>query len=342
MDLLCRPRLMKDPSVLQQSTDLTVFDLRTDLSCPICMGILQHAVVVKDCLHRFCTDCIEKCVRIGIRECPQCRIHIASRRSLRPDALFDSIIHRLFPDVKEFEEKNEELVAEANRRRTAVGSSEDDLLDDLDVDEGEPKSTVIPPRAVYMTVEGNAVCRDGTSGSRGSSSTRGDSPLSQSGRGSCLLRRRRRRDHLVMLRKYPTDGRLRYIFLPDPTIPLLPWLNTTFQQRFITRGHLSVRQLCHFLRCQLGLGAGVELNLYTKQHRSTVSSDTTLAQLSQLSLAFSHDTLVVYYTTKQPGDCSGGVYRGQKGYIVPRELLMDAPASVQEGGGTTPDDQIMR
>eukprot|EP00922_Rhytidocystis_sp_ex-Travisia-forbesii_P057764 GHVS01085492.1.p1 GENE.GHVS01085492.1~~GHVS01085492.1.p1 ORF type:complete len:384 (-),score=70.27 GHVS01085492.1:94-1110(-) len=337
MDLLCRPRLMQDQSVLQQSTDLTMFDLRTDLSCPICMGILQHAVVVKDCLHRFCADCIEKCVRIGIRECPQCRIHIASRRSLRPDALFDCIIRRLFPDVKEFEEKNEELVAEANRRRTAVDAADGDLVDELDAPEAEPKSSFIPPRAVYMTPEGSAVCRDGTSGSRGSSTSRGESPQSQAGRGSCLLRRRRRRDHLLMLRKYPTDGRLRFIFLPDPTIPLLPWLDTAFQQRFITRGHLSVRQLCHFLRRQLGLGGGVVLNLYTKHHRSTISSDTTLAQLSQLSLAFSHDTLVVYYTTKREGDCSGGVYRGQTGYIVPRELLMDA-APVSETA--TPDEQM--
>eukprot|EP00922_Rhytidocystis_sp_ex-Travisia-forbesii_P054749 GHVS01081129.1.p1 GENE.GHVS01081129.1~~GHVS01081129.1.p1 ORF type:complete len:336 (+),score=56.95 GHVS01081129.1:215-1222(+) len=334
MDLLCRPRLLEDPSVLQQSTDLTVFDLRTDISCPICMGILQHAVVVKDCLHRFCAECIEKCVRIGIRECPQCRIHIASRRSLRPDALFDCVIRRLFPDVKEFEEKNEELVAEANRRRTAVDSTEDDLLEDLDVAENEPKSNAIPLRAVYMTVEGTAVCRDGTSGSRGSSTSRGESPLSQAGRGNCLLRRRRRRDHLVMQRKYPTDGRLRFIFLPDPTIPLLPWLSTIFQQRFITRGHLSVRQLCHFLRRHLGLDAGIELNLYTKHHRATVSADITLAQLSQMSLAFSHDTLVVYYTTKQPGDCSGGGYRGQKGDIVPRELLMDVPGT--GGGGGNP------
>ncbi|KEP67613.1 UNVERIFIED_CONTAM: zinc finger, C3HC4 type (RING finger) domain-containing protein [Hammondia hammondi] len=105
-----------DESLLSKQTTLGESELRCDLSCPICMGIFQNVVVVKDCLHRFCADCIEKCVRTGLRECPQCRIHVASRRALRPDPIFERILNKLFPDVSAFEAKNAELITLSNLR----------------------------------------------------------------------------------------------------------------------------------------------------------------------------------------------------------------------------------
>lgn len=44
------------------------------------------------CLHRFCSDCIEKSLRWVKKECPTCRKPCPSRRSLRRDAVFDSLI----------------------------------------------------------------------------------------------------------------------------------------------------------------------------------------------------------------------------------------------------------
>lgn len=47
-------------------------------------------------------------MRLGNNECPACRIHCASRRSLRDDPGFDTLIEAIYPDVEKYEE--EELV----------------------------------------------------------------------------------------------------------------------------------------------------------------------------------------------------------------------------------------
>ena len=57
--------------------------LGTEFHCPVCLGYIRNTRIVKECMHRFCHDCIEKCLRIGKKQCPQCRIHIPSRRSFR-------------------------------------------------------------------------------------------------------------------------------------------------------------------------------------------------------------------------------------------------------------------
>ena len=85
------------------------------------------------CLHRFCKECIDKSMRLGYftlslshsntlthinmsviftklfavrnKECPACRKHCASRRSLRDDLVFDKIIGSLFPDLEKYEKE---------------------------------------------------------------------------------------------------------------------------------------------------------------------------------------------------------------------------------------------
>ncbi|KAK4368957.1 hypothetical protein RND71_012749 [Anisodus tanguticus] len=98
-------------------TDLEAFDeliavsrseIRTNVQCPICLGIIKRTRVVMGCQHRFCRECIDKSMRLGNNECPACRIHCASRRSLRDDAGFDTLIEAIYPDVEQYEE--EELV----------------------------------------------------------------------------------------------------------------------------------------------------------------------------------------------------------------------------------------
>ena len=43
--------------------------------------------VPNQCLHRFCEECIHKCLRLGKKECPACRTHVPSKRSCRYGAL---------------------------------------------------------------------------------------------------------------------------------------------------------------------------------------------------------------------------------------------------------------
>ncbi|XP_055822889.1 putative E3 ubiquitin-protein ligase RING1a isoform X1 [Solanum dulcamara] len=85
-----------------------LFQARKDLECPICLGIIKRTRVVMGCQHRFCRECIDKSMRLGNNECPACRIHCASRRSLRDDPGFDTLIEAIYPDVEKYEQ--EELV----------------------------------------------------------------------------------------------------------------------------------------------------------------------------------------------------------------------------------------
>lgn len=47
--------------------------LRNELLCPICLEILKRTMTTKECLHRFCHDCIITALRSGNKECPTCR-----------------------------------------------------------------------------------------------------------------------------------------------------------------------------------------------------------------------------------------------------------------------------
>jgi len=59
-------------------------------------------MVVMECLHRFCGDCIEKYLRVGSNPaCPSCRVRIPTRRSLRADVNFDAIVSTIYPDLDE-------------------------------------------------------------------------------------------------------------------------------------------------------------------------------------------------------------------------------------------------
>ncbi|WOG89827.1 hypothetical protein DCAR_0209066 [Daucus carota subsp. sativus] len=80
-------------------------DIRKEVQCPICLGIIRKTRTVMDCLHRFCRECIDKSMRLGNNECPACRTHCASRRSLRDDPKYDRLISTLYPDVEKYEEE---------------------------------------------------------------------------------------------------------------------------------------------------------------------------------------------------------------------------------------------
>lgn len=54
--------------------------------------MLKKTMTTKECLHRFCSDCIITALRSGNKECPTCRKKLVSKRSLRPDPNFDCLI----------------------------------------------------------------------------------------------------------------------------------------------------------------------------------------------------------------------------------------------------------
>ncbi|GAU27132.1 hypothetical protein TSUD_104410 [Trifolium subterraneum] len=76
-----------------------------------------------ECLHRFCRECIDKSMRLGNNECPACRTHCASRRSLRDDPNYDALIAVLYPNIEKYEEEELEFREEEKNRNKQIQAS---------------------------------------------------------------------------------------------------------------------------------------------------------------------------------------------------------------------------
>lgn len=69
-----------------------------ELKCPICLGNIEKTSTVMACLHRFCSECLHRSLRMELgpnkktHECPACRVKIPSRRSSQFDPAFDKIV----------------------------------------------------------------------------------------------------------------------------------------------------------------------------------------------------------------------------------------------------------
>lgn len=69
-----------------------------ECSCPICLQYLEKTLTSSKCLHRFCSKCIVKALRVGNKSCPICREGLVSKRSLRADEDYDSLISQMVPN----------------------------------------------------------------------------------------------------------------------------------------------------------------------------------------------------------------------------------------------------
>lgn len=98
---------------ITDSTEIAVSpkSLQSELTCPICLDMLTTTMTTKECLHRFCAECIITALRSGNKECPTCRKKLVSKRSLRPDPNFDQLVAKIFPDREEYEEQQEKVLA---------------------------------------------------------------------------------------------------------------------------------------------------------------------------------------------------------------------------------------
>uniref|UniRef100_A0AC35UC64 RING-type E3 ubiquitin transferase n=1 Tax=Rhabditophanes sp. KR3021 TaxID=114890 RepID=A0AC35UC64_9BILA len=102
--------------------------LATFITCPVCLDLLKTTMTSKECLHRFCENCIILCLQRGNKECPTCRKKLPSKRSLRRDENFDALINAIFPDRKMFEDlenaANSNFDAEANYKALSKSIAE--------------------------------------------------------------------------------------------------------------------------------------------------------------------------------------------------------------------------
>ena len=60
-------------------------DALEELRCAVCLGYLDQCVTAP-CMHRFCQGCVEKWIRIGQLNCPECKQTVKTRRSFQRDA----------------------------------------------------------------------------------------------------------------------------------------------------------------------------------------------------------------------------------------------------------------
>jgi len=112
-DIHRKPRT-RDPDA-KSTVNIRLPALNTELTCPICLGILRDTMLVMECAHRFCSECIQKCLRTGKKECPACRMHVPSRRSLRRDENYDAFISKIYPDLDAFEDDEGKYIANINQ-----------------------------------------------------------------------------------------------------------------------------------------------------------------------------------------------------------------------------------
>jgi len=89
--------------------------LQSELTCPICLDMLTNTMTTKECLHRFCAECIVTALRSGNKECPTCRKKLVSKRSLRPDPNFDQLVEKIFPNREEYEAHQESILDSISR-----------------------------------------------------------------------------------------------------------------------------------------------------------------------------------------------------------------------------------
>ena len=73
--------------------------INKQIECPICLGVLEDTQIVPSCQHRFCRDCISSSLRKCKNECPSCRVPIATRRILRDDFEFGSLVRNIYVHV---------------------------------------------------------------------------------------------------------------------------------------------------------------------------------------------------------------------------------------------------
>ncbi|XP_064479010.1 E3 ubiquitin-protein ligase RING2-like [Ornithodoros turicata] len=115
--------------VITDSTEIAVSprSLHSELMCPICLDMLKNTMTTKECLHRFCQECIITALRSGNKECPTCRKKLVSKRSLRADPNFDMLIAKIYPSRDEYEAHQERVLAKLKHSQALAHNIEEGM-----------------------------------------------------------------------------------------------------------------------------------------------------------------------------------------------------------------------
>lgn len=238
---------------------LAVRTLNQELTCPVCLGIIHDTMTVLECMHRFCSECIEKCLRIGKKECPACRVHVPSRRSLRNDPSFDMLISKIYPNLEEYEEKEEKRIADINAKHNMQNAFTASSKHGLEVQRIQ-RSTRLPA-AVSHKRQASAALEE----PKASATPRSSSSRSGGRRGTANSPKRRRvpPDHQeFVLRRHPTE---------ESVAALKKELIST--SKYITVSHLK-----QFLQMKLKRSLPAHLMIETHDGEEMVSSSIGLAR----------------------------------------------------------------
>jgi hypothetical protein len=105
--MACKPRILNEDVQADSDDEYIDEDLfhrikDAALLCPVCYDVYKTPLTVRQCLHKFCSACIEDYNRKVKKECPGCRQPIGSRRLLRQDVKTANIINALVSDIEEF------------------------------------------------------------------------------------------------------------------------------------------------------------------------------------------------------------------------------------------------
>mmetsp|Transcript_19371 Transcript_19371/g.23839 ORF Transcript_19371/g.23839 Transcript_19371/m.23839 type:complete len:1023 (+) Transcript_19371:101-3169(+) len=75
--------------------------------CPICIDNMENTLIIPDCCHRFCGECIKAYLRRKDNDCcPTCRGPITTKYRLRKDEVFDNLLQILLNLIADIEEPN--------------------------------------------------------------------------------------------------------------------------------------------------------------------------------------------------------------------------------------------
>ncbi|KHN70617.1 E3 ubiquitin-protein ligase RING2 [Toxocara canis] len=68
--------------------------IANELTCGLCKKTIQNAMVIRNCMHRFCADCILPKIHTGAKKCPLCKRILPKKTPLKSDANFDAVISK--------------------------------------------------------------------------------------------------------------------------------------------------------------------------------------------------------------------------------------------------------
>ncbi|EAN32183.1 RING finger protein 5 [Theileria parva strain Muguga] len=268
-EVLRRPRTIDFESFEHFETTLNNSGLREELTCAICSGIISKCVVIKTCLHRFCSNCIEKCVRVGTRGCPKCRKHVPSRRFFRTDPIYDSLISRIITNVEVFEELSDTFTMAINK-----GMKNDPTINTIRSKYLNENPTI---RIDHLKQVGEL--------------HEGDFSLESKFDNKVYVRevKEKRREVLKLMPKSPHYTKLPFKIISDDTLPqIIPNLMRC-------DGSVTIYQLYFYVKSALKLSRNSKMCIYLKDHDFIPSLNVTLALLRNITYTMSHEILNIYY-----------------------------------------------